>query len=367
MGGAPSARILHEGVVHSPSGASTDRLVSVLIPVKEGATHLRELLPRVLGQDIDRSLEIIAVDSGSSDDSVEVLRGSGATILGIRPASFDHGLTRNLAARHSTGDVLVFVNQDVVPGDESWLRNLIAPLDADPRLAGVCSRVLPRPEADPLTARDTLRDPNGSAERSVRRIDDAERYARLSHHELRLFVNFHTLSAAIRSSVLSEIPFRSVRRIGEDIQWAKDVLEAGYAIRHEPSSIVHHSHDYTIFELLQRNYDDGASNREIVRRRFDLDELEPAILGAARRDWRYLESQSHLNDEALERWRIVAVARRTAQFVGQWLGVNADATADPGSLLSATSSTRAGLGRARRPGPSHAAPRDRGAARDRDA
>jgi rhamnosyltransferase len=39
----------------------------------------------------------------------------GARVISIDPADFDHGLTRDLGARHSEGEVLVFINQDALP------------------------------------------------------------------------------------------------------------------------------------------------------------------------------------------------------------------------------------------------------------
>src|SRR5439155_10778597 len=102
---------------------------------------------------------------------------------------------------------------------------------------------------------------------------------------LRLLINFHTVSAAIRPDVLRRIPFREVL-IGEDLLWAKEVLESKLKIQHEPSSVVLHSHHYTPAELLRRNVDDGFANREIVGRTFDEADLVPTIEALVRDDWR---------------------------------------------------------------------------------
>src|SRR5438552_12090346 len=73
-------------------GGPPHHLVSILLPVKNEAESLRELLPLVLGQKVNAMLEIIAVDSGSEDDTIEILRSFAATVLTIDPRDFDHGL-----------------------------------------------------------------------------------------------------------------------------------------------------------------------------------------------------------------------------------------------------------------------------------
>ena len=82
-----------------------------VLPVKNGADRLRELLPRVLEQETSDCVEFVAVDSGSTDDTVDVLREFGATVISIQASAFNHGLTRNLAADFARGDVFVYLNR----------------------------------------------------------------------------------------------------------------------------------------------------------------------------------------------------------------------------------------------------------------
>jgi rhamnosyltransferase len=292
-----------------------------LIPVKNGASELRELLPRVLGQQCDASVEIVAVDSGSIDDTVEVLRQFSATVVTIDPQTFNHGLTRNLLANYARGDVLVFVNKLTLPADDRWLANLVAPLDHDPQVAGVYSRSLPRLDANLLTCRDELHSP---PHRSIRAIADWNAYQALTPGELRAFIAFRTVSAAIRPEVLARIPFREVRTIAEDNLWAKEALEAGYKIQYEPSSIVLHSHNYSYLELLQTSFDGSLADRAFAGVRLDRDDLPGRVTSWVRDDWRCLEQRYWLDTAELEEWRIAAVIWRTAKIAGDWLGSNED-------------------------------------------
>ena len=325
---APAERqageLIARGATHRLGAEPPRHLVSVVLPVKNEAARLVTMLPLILAQRAPALLEIIAVDSGSSDATVDVLRDFHATVIAIDPSSFDHGLTRNLGARHARGDVLLFINGRARPVGESWLRPLIVALEADPLVAGACSRVLPHPDADPLTVHDCNREASGSPQRHLRRITDWSGYTAMATEVRREFLNFHTVSALIRADVHARIPFRRVRAIGEDLLWAREVLEGGYALTHEPASVVHHSHDYSLRELLERNVDDGIANADINGRRFSEADVLATVQAMARQDWAYLAQEAGLSGEELERAKIEAVMRRCAQMVGQWLGVNSD-------------------------------------------
>ncbi len=319
-GAAP--KVIHEGETHRLGSGRPQYLVSALMPLKDAAAGLRQTLPVLFDQRVDVELEIVAVDSGSSDDTVDVLKEFGATVIAIDPADFDHGLTRNLAAEHARGDVCLFLNNRTLPRDDRWLASLLAPLDNDPAVAGVCSRVIPHPDADLLTQRDGALDPSGSPQRAVKKIEDWDAYRAMPVEQRRLMLNFHTVSAALRTEVLRRIPFQSVRAIGEDLLWAREVLEAGLTLVHEPNSCAYHSHDYSLRERFMRNVDDGIANRDINERSLSEEETDALIRGMIASDWHYLREEMGLEGSELEHWQMQAALRRTAQGAGQWLGVN---------------------------------------------
>jgi rhamnosyltransferase len=294
------------------------------MPVKDAGPGLEALLSAIRGQGWAGRAELVAVDSGSTDSTVETLRDFGATVLTVDPGDFDHGLTRLAATRHAHGQLLVFVTQSMRPAGPHWLGPLVKALDDDPRIAGVSSRLVPHEDADPLTRLDGLREVSYSTEPSLRAIDDRARYEALSPDELRSFAHFHTVSCAIRPEALARVPFRSVTTIGEDLQWGKDALEAGLAIAHEPRSVARHSHAYGFDELLGRNFDDGVATRELVGRRLSGESLLGHIAAQVDADLAHLRGEYELGPEELEHWECESISRRTAQLVGQWLGNNAD-------------------------------------------
>src|SRR5262249_45802679 len=309
-------------------------MASILLPVKNGSARLKELLPVLMSQRTRCSVEIIAVDSGSRDDSVRLLVKHDATVLTIAPHTFNHGLTRNLLAQHAKGDVLVFLNQGTLPANEDWLENLIRPLLDNAVIAATCSRVLPLPNADVLQKRAGENDLNASAERRILQVSDPKAFKALSPGEMRFAINFHSISAAIRQNVFAHTPFRAVR-IGEDVLWAREILEKGLKIQHEPTSVVLHSHNYSPLEWLQRNFDDGELNQRAVGAFMPEDDVLRLMKRMIMDDWRYLASLDSIPEDDMANLKAMAAIRRTAQLFGQWFGINSHGVA-PISLLSLT-------------------------------
>lgn len=291
---APAPRILFRGgrvPLTSPAG---DRLASVVIPVKNAGAGLRDLLSGICRQRWRGNVELIAIDSGSEDETVEILREFDATVLSIEPRSYNHGLTRNLGASEAAGQVLVFVTQTMRPANDRWLANLLDPFEREPRLAGVSSRLLPHEHADPLSRRDAARELSAEPTRRLRAIDDWEHYVTLEPDELRWFLHFGTVACAIRSEAHRQIPFRRTTTIGEDLAWGRDVLEAGFKLLHEPAAAALHSHAYSFVELFARSFDDGVASREIVGRRIPDGDVLARIATQAELDTRYLRRECGL-------------------------------------------------------------------------
>src|SRR4051812_2321097 len=123
---------------------------SVVIPVKDGARYLCEVLEALSREGAD---EVLVIDSGSEDESVAIARAAGAELLEIAPSDFGHGRTRNLGVRHTRGDVVCFLTQDATPLP-GWLRAHLGALALSDRVAAAFGPHLPRPDTSPMIARE---------------------------------------------------------------------------------------------------------------------------------------------------------------------------------------------------------------------
>jgi rhamnosyltransferase len=281
-------------------------LISVIIPVRNGGQVLRRCLEAIGAQRVDDEVEILVVDSSSTDGSAELARSLGARVEVIPVEEFNHGGTRNLAAGLAQGEVLVFTSQDAVPVDESWLASLVAPLSGE-GVAGVYGRQLANPEAHPPERYflDFLYGPGA-------RMQEAASPSELTM-ETTLFSN---VSSAIPRSVFERFPFVDDIVMSEDQVWARDVLLAGYALVYEPNAAVRHSHHYTLRSAFRRFFDSGASAERAY-----LAGGRPAGKVLRRAAWRYARGElAWLWRTGQRRWIPYAVLYEFAKFAGLQLG-----------------------------------------------
>ena len=124
--------------------------VSVVIPTFNAGREFRATLEMLRAQETSYPIELLAVDSGSADETLPLCREYGVTVV-RREGPFNHGRTRNQAIARARGDFVALTVQDAVPADRRWLDALVANLDRDQTLAGVYSRQIPRPDHNPPT------------------------------------------------------------------------------------------------------------------------------------------------------------------------------------------------------------------------
>ena len=224
-------------------------MISVVIPVKDGGEDLTRCLAGIAAQRLDEEVEVVVVDSGSTDGSPGVARAAGAVVHEIDATEFGHGRTRNLGAGIARGDLLVFTSQDAVANDERWLAALSAAARSAPDVSGAYGRQLPHHDARP-PERFFLDFLYGPEPRIQRAGDDELTF------ESTLFSN---VNAAIPRWALARFPFREDLTMSEDQEWSRRALRAGFSLVYEPRAAVRHSHPYTIRSAFRRFFDSGVS------------------------------------------------------------------------------------------------------------
>ena len=228
-----------------PFTAMSATRISIVIPTLNGAATLPAVVEAISRQRIDVAVETIAVDSGSTDGTVALLRRHGVKVFDIQAEAFDHGLTRNLGLSLAAGDLVVLLVQDAVPTCDNWLSILTAPFRSDPQLAGTFARQEPCADAGPLTRHYHASYLAASAVGRTVSATDADTFAALAPLDRLSRCTFDNVCSCIRRSVWKEHSFRSTA-IGEDLAWAKDVLLAGYRLAYVPEAVVLHSHERSV-------------------------------------------------------------------------------------------------------------------------
>src|SRR5580704_18117393 len=116
---------------------------SILLLTKNDAPSVASGLDAIYSQQSTDPFEVIAIDSGSTDGTLDVLRRFPLQLRQIPPESFHHARTRNLAAGYANGEILVFLSQDAIPASSTWLQALLSNFN-DPNVGAVYGRQLPK-------------------------------------------------------------------------------------------------------------------------------------------------------------------------------------------------------------------------------
>ncbi|MFI3188777.1 hypothetical protein BCS42_06515 [Crenothrix sp. D3] len=227
-------------------------ICSIVIPTKNGGDLFAHVLNALTKQTLWNQTELIVIDSGSQDNTVELAKQAGATVIEIAPHEFNHGATRDYGISLANSDTIILTVQDAVPVNNNLLQALLSSLE-DTAVAGVYARQIPQPDADVLTKRNLNAWLTGRIEREVRFIPYDGWYETLSPMEKHLFCNFDNVCSAIKKSVWQQQHFGHVN-FGEDIVWAERVLRQGYHIVYEPEAAVIHSHNRPMSYEYKRTY-----------------------------------------------------------------------------------------------------------------
>jgi len=201
--------------------------ISIVILAKNEARYLNSVLEMIFKQATDKKYEVILIDSGSQDSTLEIARKYPLKIKEIPANEFGHGKTRNLGAQIASGEIVVYLNADALPRDENWLKRLIDNFKDDEKIVAAYSRIYPQPHCNPLRSWEILDDIAHSYKRKVKYIDNFANYHQMNSRDKRRFLDFQTISCAIRRDFLLKYPFQDID-FGEDLEWSKRIVEKGF-------------------------------------------------------------------------------------------------------------------------------------------
>lgn len=218
--------------------------VSVIIPTLN-AEHEIEVLLAALERQSLRPMEILVVDSASDDDTVPLVKmHEGIRLLQIERCDFNHGATRDMALRATTGDFVCFLTQDALPASDAYLERLVTPMVGDPSIALVSGRQLPK--ADARRFEQLVRSFNYPDSPSVRSKSD------LNKCGIKTFFASDSCSAYRRTAYLDCGGFEYVNT-NEDMLMAARFVASGLKVAYEPGAEVYHSHNLTPSQQFARN------------------------------------------------------------------------------------------------------------------
>ena len=201
------------------------RTIGIVIRTLNESALLGRCLETLQRQKGDFELDILVVDSGSTDGTLEIAERNGARIFELESSEFDYSKALNVGIERVAGETIVSLSAHAIPLDDEWIERMTSPFEDD-RVAGVAGRQIPWPDA-----------PWHEVQRLQRHFGDTPRvYAESGPDD----VVFSNAASSILRHVWEREPF--TLPAVEDLEWARRVVSAGWTIVYQPEAAVYHSH-----------------------------------------------------------------------------------------------------------------------------
>lgn len=259
----------------------TTPLISIVMRSFNEAWALRETLPALAAQDYP-DVELIVIDSGSTDGSQELIRAVKPDhFIQITPQEYIPGRVMNHGMRLARAERVLFLNADATPLGPHWLRPLAETL-LDENVAACFGRQITRPDCQAVFACDY-----------DRCFGPGRESARWDHF-------FSMVSSGLRKDVWARRGFREDLQYAEDDEYTRWCRSQGYEISYVPESVVMHSHNYTPQQARRRARGDALAQAQAgtitARDRSWVKTVALGVLNDARHDLAWFASHKCLSE-----------------------------------------------------------------------
>lgn len=272
--------------------------ISVVIRTLNEERYLEELISAIQSQVLsDLSFEVVIIDSGSTDRTLEIANDFSCRITHIEKKDFTFGRSLNWGSEFAEGDYLVYVSGHCIPATNSWLENLVRPL-----VSGHAGYSYGR-----QLGRDTTKF-------SERRLFEKYFPAVSEIPQQGFFCN--NANSAISREVWQKFKFDEDVTGLEDMELAKRYVESGGAVAYVADAPVFHIHDES-WKQTCRRYE-----RESVALRVIMPELRISVVDVSR----YIlvaivtDVLAAFRERVLLKNLLAIFKFRTAQYFGSYRG-----------------------------------------------
>lgn len=218
---------------------------SIVIRSYNEEAHIAKLIAGIRQQTI-RPHEIILVDSGSTDRTVDIARSLSVTIVSIDKSEFTFGLALNRGCAAATGDILVFVSAHVYPEGRRWLENLLAPFE------------------NKAIALSYGRQNGGEINKFSERRLMCKWFPRVSMvPQDSDFCN--NANCAIRADLWRQYRYDETLTGLEDLDWARRVRADGWQIAYRADAAIVHVHEESWTQVRNRYRREATAMKQIDR------------------------------------------------------------------------------------------------------
>lgn len=227
--------------------------ISIICPIYNGEKYIKELYNQIMGQKKVNILEIKFILTESEDSSEDILKEINVNYEKVSVRAFSHSLVREKAAIESTGEIVVFITQDIKIFDEYWLYELVNSIEI-----GECEASFSRQIAYE----------NHTIEKYTREINYPKNSRIVSKNDLDklglMTFFFSDASSAVLKKVFVELKGYDNKSLptNEDMYFAYKLIMNGYRIKYAADSMVIHSHEFSFKDTFKRYKDIGRFFKE---------------------------------------------------------------------------------------------------------
>ena len=232
---------------------------TIAIPSFNGYEYIGDVLEAIFRQKTDYSFEVLVIDSGSDQRTLDIIKNFPKVHLHQIPNSeFGHGKTRNLAAKMADSDFILYLSDDAVPAHEQWLNYMLEPFRIDEKISCVFGKQIPRKHCFATLKREVIQvfssfGDDGSIS-IQRKTQDTEALGITNNF-------FSDVNSALRKSTWEKVKYQDVN-YAEDQLMGIDMLKAGYHKAYSPLGAVEHSHDLSLKNYYKRKFDEYVGLRK---------------------------------------------------------------------------------------------------------
>jgi rhamnosyltransferase len=255
--------------------------VSIIMRSFNEAWALRDTLPALAAQN-HKNWELIVIDSGSTDGSVELLREfKPRHFIQIPSSAYNPARVINHGMKLASSNACIFLNADATPQGPDWLGPLVAALN-DSQVAAVFGRQVPRPNCEAVYEHD------------YERCFGPKRESATWEHF------FSMASSGLRKDIWSMRGFNERMQYSEDDEYTRWCRAQGFRVLYVPESIVMHSHNYTAKQAWKRSFGEGRALAGVCDESTVLRMSPPRVLigwlNDARRDLLFCAGKGRLRE-----------------------------------------------------------------------
>ena len=223
--------------------------ISVIIPTRKAEQYIDNLRKNLINQTIQPK-EIIVVDTNSKDKTKEIcLNYDLVKYIYINDGEFNHGATRNKAAKIAKGEIIIFMTQDAIPNNKNFIKELIKPLGKN-NIVATYGRQLPHVKSSEIE--------KFSRKFNYGDIDVIKSKEDIEVLGVKTFFFSNVCSAFIKEDFFDVGGFPNNTIMNEDMIIASKFIFNNKKTCYASKAEVIHSHNYTYIQQFKRNFDVGV-------------------------------------------------------------------------------------------------------------